>query len=106
MAIRLPSLPVFLRPLLSIWWLGHFGAGVGLGLAVYLATERQLIGLPIARILVPLILDLGVLFAVNLYLLLALAVLFGTPHLWLKLWRARILLDLTVICLMRIVFTP
>ncbi len=106
MASRLPRIPWFCRPILSLWWLGHFAAGVALGLGAYLASEKGLVGHPIARVVVPLLVDLGVLFAVNLYLLLALAVFFGTPRLWLKLWRARIVLDLTLVCLLRLIFQP
>jgi hypothetical protein len=106
MAIRLPNIPRLLRPIVSLWWLIHFAAGACVGLGVFLATQRGLQAYPIMRVLVPLILDLGVLFAANLYLLLALALLFGTPHLWLKLWRMRLALDLVLLCAMRLLFKP
>ncbi len=106
MTIRLPQIPWLLRPVLSVWWFAHFAAGAGFGFALYLATAKKLNGDPVTRIIVPLLLDFGILFATNLYLLLAVAVLFGTPHLWLKLWRARFVFDLILVCAARIFFSP
>jgi hypothetical protein len=102
MALRLPRIPIGLRPLLSVWWLLHFGAGAMLGLGVYLATKQLLAAQAGALLVIPFLLDFGVLFAANLYLLMAVAVLGRNPTLWMKFWRWRILVDLALTVGMRL----
>jgi hypothetical protein len=96
MAARLPPFPFLPRPFLGFWWLAHFAAGIVLGVGLHAAAHQALAGAPIARILVPQVLHFGVLFAVNLYLLLAVAVVLRRPALWIRVWRCRVLIDLAV----------
>jgi hypothetical protein len=95
MAAHLPRIPLLLRPLLSAWWLAHFAMGGLMGFGLCVGTEKLLAAHHLAAAL-PLIVYLGMLFAVNLYLLLAIAVLFHRPRLWMKLWRNRLLADVIV----------
>jgi hypothetical protein len=96
MALRWPRIPVVLQPFLSVWWLAHFGTAVALGLGVSLATKQLLAAHPFAGVALPLLLDFGVLFAANLYLLMAIAMFGQRLALWLRLWRWRIVVDLAL----------
>jgi hypothetical protein len=96
MATQVPRIPVLLRPLLSLWWLAYFTAGGLGGWAVFAWARKVLVGAPVLRVLLPVVLDFGILFAVNLYLMLAAAALIRQPMLWQRLWRWRLAVDLAL----------
>lgn len=98
MAARLPRMPWPIRPCLSVWWLAHFAGGVVVGLGAYRLVEGAFGGAPIGArvllILLSLVIHVGILFAMNLYLMLAVAVVLRDPKIRQKLWDRRIMIDL------------
>jgi hypothetical protein len=92
---RLCNVPVILRPLLSLWWLAHFVAGAIFGLLASRAAFHLLNNpAPAFLIVFPLVFQIAFLFAVNLYFVMAVAVLCGRYGLHEVIWRWRFLIDL------------
>lgn len=95
MAIRLPNWWTFLRPLIAVWWLGHFGIAALFG---HLAA-RHLNGMNnpgLITIPITLAVTMAFLFAANLYLMLSIAVSIPLPRIWLIAWRYRFVVDFVV----------
>ena len=94
MVARLPRIHRFIRPWLGLWWLLHFTAAAFLG---HLAATRTLQEFDVNKLLlsIPLaiLMHFAFLFAANLYLLLAIAILVPWPKLWLQIWKQRFLID-------------
>ena len=97
MAALLPPIPRLARPVLSLWWLGHFASGMVFGLFAYQVGDHAFANAQVAgkilAVVLPLVFHVGFLFAVNLYLLLAVAVYVRRPAIHEKLWRLRFLVD-------------
>lgn len=93
-ATRLSRVPLALRPFLSLWWLGHFAGGICCGFIAFHAVLRLL---PNAVLPVTIALSLGCqlafLFAVNLYLLMAVAVMWHKRRIHEAIWRWRFVVD-------------
>jgi hypothetical protein len=97
MAARLPRIPRLLRPVVGLWWGTHFVGVAILGMVVYGAMEEIFKHAPLyQRLLVPLALHLALLFAANLYLLLAVAVFLRDPTTHAKVWSWRFIIDLAL----------
>jgi hypothetical protein len=96
MAVHLPRIPVPARLFLALWWLAHFAAAGLLGFAVFGCWRNAAAPLPVVGVVVPVVLDVGVLFAANLYLILAVAACVRRPMLWHALWRWRFAVDLVL----------
>jgi len=95
-AAQLPPISPRFRPLLGLWCLAHFAAG-GFSALVCAMAHRALAVVPVERVLVPSVSHFGVLFAVNLYLMLAVAVFIRQPAVLNRLWRWRLAVDLALI---------
>ena len=95
-ACRIPQIPFLLRPLLSLWWLVHFVAGAVLGFGISRLAIRGLNQQSAFVVILALVLQVGFLFAVNLYLLMAISVFIRDAPKLEKLWGWRFPLDLTV----------
>lgn len=95
MARELPRLPVPAGAVLCLWWLCHFGLAAAAGHASADFVSRSL-DRPTALtvFLIGLGLRIAFLFAANLYLVLAVAVVWRQPIVWQSLWRYRVPIDL------------
>lgn len=92
---RLTRVSILLRPFLTLWWLAHFAAGAIIGLF----ASRMVIDVlnnPAWAFLVvlPVAFQVAFLFAVNLYLVMAIAVLCQDRRLPEFVWRWRLSVDL------------
>jgi hypothetical protein len=98
MAVRLPCIPWLLRPLVGLWWGAHFAGAAALAILVNQAMDEILKHAPMhQQVLLPLTMDLALLFAANLYLLLAVAVFFRNPAVHARLWSWRFVIDLVLV---------
>lgn len=101
MVARLPRFPSLVRPLLGGWWLLHFAGAAALGHLTAVQTMHEFNNAAlIFSITIAGVVHFAFLFAANLYLLLAVAVLFPWPKLWLTVWQQRFLIDLVIAVLM------
>lgn len=101
MVARLPRFPRLIRPLLGGWWLLHFAGAAALGHLAAVQTLHEVNNATlIFSITIAGVVHFAFLFAANLYLLLAVAVLFPWPKLWLTVWQQRFLIDLVIAVLM------
>lgn len=94
MAHELPRLSSLARGALGMWWLGHFALAVVAG--HFSAQWIVHVVNPQAQAIVFVIgvfFHFAFLFAANLYLLLATAVLAPRPEIWEQLWSYRFLID-------------
>ncbi|MGO9109585.1 MAG: hypothetical protein ACLP9L_10150 [Thermoguttaceae bacterium] len=97
MALRLPSIAWLLRPLVGLWWGGHFLGIAAFGILVHDAFNEMLKHAPAyQRLFIPVSLHEALLFASNVYLLLAVAVFFRDPTAHAKLWSWRFIIDLAL----------
>jgi hypothetical protein len=97
MARRLPRLPWPLRWLVGLWWGAQFAGVAALGIFIYGVLDMVLKNAPLHhRLLIPLSYHMALLFAANLYLLLAVAAFFRNPIVHAKLWSWRFIVDLTL----------
>jgi hypothetical protein len=95
MVSLLRPLPVPARLALSLWWLSHFALAVVAGhYSAHLATQGLAGRGEAILFLVGVALHFAFLFAANLYLLLAAAVLIRVESVWHDLWNYRIAIDL------------
>lgn len=97
LAMNLPRIPLLLAPLLSLWWLSHFGGGILVSLGVDSWVEAtfphwsevgkkglaQAIGFPFTM-------------ALNVYLMLAVGAFTRRLTVLLRVWRWRIVIDVLV----------
>lgn len=94
MARELRPLPWIISVPLSLWWIAHFGLALLLG---HLAARLMAAALIVPGIglflVVGAVLHFGFLFAANLYLLLAAAVLRPSETFQHKLWNSRVWID-------------
>jgi len=96
-AERLRRVPLLLRPALSLWWAGHFIGGAFIGLVVSrVAIDMMQNPAGVFLIVLPLAFQIAFLFAVNLYLIMAVAVLLPSRWLCEVVWKWRFVLDLAV----------
>jgi hypothetical protein len=96
-ADRLCDAPVALRLLLSLWWLAHFVAGAVCGfVASKVAFDFLNNPAPAIVIIFPLAFQIAFLFAVNLYLVMAVAVVCYHYRLHEVIWRWRFVIDLSL----------
>ena len=94
---QLPRIPWLLRPVVSLWWTAHFAGAAALGVLAYDCLLRLLKDAPFQQqLFLPLGFYIPLLFAANLYLLLAAAVFFRNPVVHAKLWRWRLVIDLAL----------
>jgi hypothetical protein len=92
---KLPPIPWLLRPVLGLWWTAHFAGAAALGTLAYDCLLEILKGAPFQqRVFLPLGIYVPLLYAANLYLLLAAAVFFRNPTVHTRLWRWRLVVDL------------
>lgn len=96
-ADRVRGVPVLLRPIVGLWWLGHFAGGALIGhwASRMFAGVLNNPGFGFL-VVVPLALQFALLFAVNLYLVMAVAVVSRDrrPHEFV--WRWRLAIDVLV----------
>jgi hypothetical protein len=97
MGLQAVRLPLFLRPVLSLWWFAHFIAGVLAAVTVHrsVAESFDRPGM-LALIVLPLALNFAFNVAANLYLVLSVASLHADPWLLRKVWSARFAIDVVV----------
>ena len=94
---RLRKVPLLLRPVLSLWWAGHFIGGAFIGLVVSrVAIDMMQNPAGVFLIVLPLAFQIAFLFAVNLYLIMAVGVLLPSSWLCEIVWKWRFVLDLVV----------
>lgn len=97
MAHELPPLRTVFRGALALWWLAHFGLAVFAGhvsaTIVSASLDRPT---PPTVFVVGLALHLALLFAANLYLLLAVAIAEPDETIWHRVWNYRLPIDLTL----------
>ena len=95
MVSQLRPMPVPVRIVLSLWWFVHFALAVVAGHFSAKLVTNGLVGRGAATLfLVGVALHFAFLFAANLYLMLAAAVLVRAEWLWNDLWNFRIAIDL------------
>jgi hypothetical protein len=93
-ADRLCNEPIVLRPFLSLWWLGHFVAGAFIGIGASRVAIDFLKNPALAfMIILPLAFQFAFLFAVNLYLVMAVAVVCHDHRVHELIWRSRFVID-------------
>jgi len=94
---QLPPIPWLLRPVVGLWWTAHFAGAAALGMLAYDSLLGSLKGAPFQQqLFLPLGFYVPLLFAANLYLLLAAAVFFRNPAVHTELWRWRLVIDLAL----------
>ena len=94
---RLPRIPWLLRPVVSLWWTAHFAGAAALGMLACDFLLRILKGAPLQQqLFLPLVFYVPLLFAANLYLLLAAAVFYRDPAVHARLWSWRLVIDLAL----------
>jgi hypothetical protein len=97
MAYRLPRIHWLLRPVVGLWWGAHFAGVAALGIMVKDVLNEVLRHAPLfERVALPLSMHLILLFAANLYLLLAVAVFFRNPTVHGRVWSWRFMIDLAM----------
>jgi hypothetical protein len=94
-ADRVLRVPFLLRPILGLWWLVHFVAAAFIGFTL----SRAVIGMldapaHVFMLILPMAFQITFLFACNVYLLLAIAVVFRSRPFYEGIWRWRLLIDL------------
>jgi hypothetical protein len=100
MAFRMPVVPWFLRPLLGIWWFAHFVGLAMLGILAHDALNAMLKVAPAAqRLYIPLCIHLLLIFAVNIYFLLSVAVFIRDPRVLTRFWHYRFAIDIALVIL-------
>lgn len=97
LAREIPPLRTSFRGALALWWLAHFGMAVFAGHASATIVSARLDHPSQTTVLVVgLALHLAFLFAANLYLLLAVAVVEPDEVMWHRVWSYRVPIDLTL----------
>jgi hypothetical protein len=97
MAHELPPMRNLFRGTLAVWWLAHFGLAVFAGhVSASIVSASLVRPSPETVFTVGLVLHMALLFAANLYLLLAVAVVEPDQSIWYRVWDYRLPIDLTL----------
>lgn len=92
--LNLPRIPLPLAVPLALWWLGHAGAGVLIGLKLDDYIESAFRAAPgWVKWVLPHVLNFGFSFAANIYLMLAVALFVRNVRVLQAVWRIRLLID-------------
>jgi hypothetical protein len=93
--INLPRIPLLLAIPLALWWLGHAGAGVFVGLKLDDYMDSAFRRSPDwVKYVLPHVLNFGFSFAANIYLMLAVALFVRKTAVLQWVWKMRLLIDL------------
>lgn len=95
LGLSVPTTPWLVRLMLSVWWLGHFAAGLLAALGVHSWVEASFVHI-LPRVVAPILLHLGLTISANLYLILAGASLLRDPEFLTRLWGSRFLIDMAI----------
>ena len=93
LASMLPPLRRTTRVLLGMWWLGHFLAGVALVVYTSVLLHKGAIQISLANGLWAVLLVYAFHFAANVFLILGVTALFGSPKVTANVWRMRLVID-------------
>jgi hypothetical protein len=95
--MNLPRIPIALAVPLAMWWLAHGGAGIFIGLRLDQYIDSAVHDAPAAvKYVLPNVLNFGLSFAANIYLMLAVALFVRKTTVLLWLWKVRLLIDLVL----------
>lgn len=97
-ALRMGKMPLALRPLAAVWWIAHVALGVaGCALLEYVFFLKAPAGhAMLHRCLFLVIVDFTIAYSTNLYALLAVTALGGGERIVDRLWRMRIVADISL----------
>jgi hypothetical protein len=96
MGLQLPRFPLPLRFLLGAWWLVHFAVGCAYGIALGFLPITQPDSHWALKYLLPMLVTFPLVFAANVYFMLAVAVFYNKRELLRRTWQCRLLIDALV----------
>lgn len=94
MALRMPIPSGILRPLMFLWWLSHFAAGLVLAYLMHGWLNHGIRNPTLFTICIPIALHLSFMVAANIYLTLTVATLGVKESTVASVWRMRFAIDL------------
>lgn len=94
MAIHMPTPHAILRPVLFLWWLSHFAAGLMLAFLMHGWLNHGIRDPTFLTVLIPIAFHLAFMIAANIYLTLAVAALDVDESTVAKVWKMRFSIDL------------
>lgn len=92
MALSMPPFPLPLRPVLGLWWMLHFAAGLCVGIGAHSWVDA-LFSNPLLELLCVVSCHAAFVLSANLYLIMAVSAVRPNDLLLMRMWNARFFID-------------
>lgn len=92
MALSMPPFPLVLRPVLGLWWMLHFAAGLCVGIGAHSWVDSFFLN-PLMGLIFVVVCHTAFVMSSNLYLVMAVSAVRPDDLLLVRLWNSRFLID-------------